>query len=255
MLSDLFRAVIMPPWNSSKAKVQLKISCQRLRTLQQKQEAQAKATRREIANLIERGKIETAKIKVENIINQDIHLELLEILELYCELLLARFGILDQPVREPDPAVVEGVNSVIYAAPRTELRELHILRDLLMHKYGREYSAGVMENRDTCVTDRVVRKLVVETPSAELVDAYLTEIAKAYNVKYVSEFSTSEAKSEDDEDTSDGGEKASKNQADSDEKKGDTAKGGKKPPPAKAPSPPKDEFEALHERFAALKKR
>lgn len=75
-------------------------------------------------------------------------------------------------VREPDPAVVEGVNSVIYAAPRTELRgtprivillerltnpltELHILRDLLMHKYGREYSAGVMENRDTCVTDRV----------------------------------------------------------------------------------------------------
>lgn len=48
---------------------------------------------------------------------------------------------------------------------------------------------------------------------------------------------------------------ASKNQADSDEKKGDTAKGGKKPPPAKAPSPPKDEFEALHERFAALKKR
>lgn len=49
----------------------------------------------------------------------------------------------------------------------------------------------------------------METPSAELVDAYLTEIAKAYNVKYVSEFSTSEAKSEDDEDTSDGGEKVS----------------------------------------------
>jgi hypothetical protein len=43
-----------------------RISCQRLRTLQQKQEAQAKATRREIATLLERGKIETAKIKVEN---------------------------------------------------------------------------------------------------------------------------------------------------------------------------------------------
>ena len=234
--------------------MQLKISCQRLRTLQQKQEAQAKATRKEIATLIERGKLETAKIKVENIINQDIHQELLEILELYCELLLARFGILDQPVREPDPAVVEGVNSVIYAAPRTELRELHILRDLLMHKYGREYSAGVMENRDNCVTDRVVRKLVAETPSAELVDAYLTEIAKAYNVKYVSEFSTPAAKSEDDEDTGDGGEKASKGQTDTDEKKRDTT-AGSKPTPAKAPSPPKDEFEALQERFAALKKR
>ncbi len=29
-------------------------------------------------------------------INEDIHVELLELLELYCELLLARFGLLDQ---------------------------------------------------------------------------------------------------------------------------------------------------------------
>jgi len=30
------------------------------------------------------------------VINEDVHIELLELLELYCELLLARFGILDQ---------------------------------------------------------------------------------------------------------------------------------------------------------------
>lgn len=30
------------------------------------------------------------------VINEDIHVELLELLELYCELLLARFGLLDQ---------------------------------------------------------------------------------------------------------------------------------------------------------------
>lgn len=30
------------------------------------------------------------------VINEDIHTELLELLELYCELLLARFGLLDQ---------------------------------------------------------------------------------------------------------------------------------------------------------------
>lgn len=29
------------------------------------------------------------------VINEDIHLELLELLELYCELLLARFGLLE----------------------------------------------------------------------------------------------------------------------------------------------------------------
>ncbi|KAI0035128.1 regulator of Vps4 activity in the MVB pathway-domain-containing protein [Vararia minispora EC-137] len=174
----------MPPWNSTKAKVQLRLAVQRLRTLQEKKEAQAKAARRDVATLLERNKVETARIKVENIINEDVYLELLELLELYCELLIARFGLLDQNTREPDPAVAEGVCAIIHAAPRTELKELHILRDLLMHKYGREFSAGVMENRDECVSDRVIKKLAVEMPSSALVDAYLTEIAKGYGVQW-----------------------------------------------------------------------
>ena len=33
--------------------------------------------------------------------------------------------------------------------------ELHILRDILMHKYGREFSLAVMENKDGCVSERV----------------------------------------------------------------------------------------------------
>jgi hypothetical protein len=35
------------------------------------------------------------------------------------------------------------------------LAELHTLRDLLMHKYGREYSQNVMDNKDGCVSERV----------------------------------------------------------------------------------------------------
>ncbi|KAK7465268.1 Vacuolar protein sorting-associated protein ist1 [Stygiomarasmius scandens] len=171
-------------YNSAKTKVQLRLSVQRLRTLQQKKEAQAKASRRDIATLIERGKIETSRIKVEGLINEDIHIELLELLELYCELLLARFGVLDQNAREPDPSVAEGVCSIIFAAPRTELKELHVLRDMLMHKYGREFSAAAMENRDGCVSDRVARKIEVKTPSADLVNAYMGEIAKAYSVAW-----------------------------------------------------------------------
>ncbi|KIJ22185.1 hypothetical protein PAXINDRAFT_6304, partial [Paxillus involutus ATCC 200175] len=114
----------------------------------------------------------------------DINLELLELLELYCELLIARFGLVDQNTREPDPGINEGVCAVIHAAQRTEVKELHVLRELLMHKYGREFSAAVIENRGGCVSDRVVKKLVIETPSAQLVDGYLTEIANAYGVKW-----------------------------------------------------------------------
>jgi len=157
---------------------------QRLRTLQEKKGAQAKAARRDIATLLERGKVETARIKVESIINEDIHLELLELLELYCELLIARFGLVEQNTREPDPAVGEGICSIIYAAPRTELKELHVLRDLLMHKYGREFSVAVMENRDGCVSERVMKKIATNMPSAELVEGYLAEIARGYGVQW-----------------------------------------------------------------------
>jgi vacuolar protein sorting-associated protein IST1 len=71
-----------------------------------------------------------------------------------------------------------------------------------MHKYGREFSIAVMENRDGCVSSRVsltnqeyyfrllkyslkvMSKLSTATPAPELVDAYLREIALAYGVPW-----------------------------------------------------------------------
>jgi hypothetical protein len=76
--------------------VQLKMSVNRLRLMQQKQTALAKQARRELAQLLDQGKEESARIRVENIIREDLFVEMLEILELYCELLLARFGLLEQ---------------------------------------------------------------------------------------------------------------------------------------------------------------
>ncbi|KAH9837323.1 DUF292-domain-containing protein [Rhodofomes roseus] len=260
----------MAPWVSAKAKVQLRLAIQRLRTLQEKKSAQAKTARRDIALLLEKGKIETARIKVENIIHEDIYVELLELLELYCELLHARFSLLDQNTKEPDPGVSEGVCSVVYAAPRTELKELHVLREMLMHKYGREFSVGVMENRDGCVNERVAKKLVVFTPAPELVDAYLAEIAKGYGVKWTAPSSTSDS----DDTGGEGGVKessmektpaaqspmsAEKISAEARSAGVRTPKLPELPPTEdddepKAPAPV-DEFEALAKRFEALKKR
>ncbi|KAF7337604.1 hypothetical protein MSAN_02233700 [Mycena sanguinolenta] len=288
----------MPPWNAPKAKVQLRLSVQRLRTLQQKKEAQAKASRRgpqppsfplilligaaDVVSLLERGKTETARIKVETIINEDIHIELLELLELYSELLLARFGLLDQNTREPDPGIAEGVCAIIHAAPRTELKELHILRDILMHKYGREFSVAVMENRDGCVSERVVRKLVNVTPSSELVDAYLHEIAKAYGVEWSAPLPTHSAdatgesttdpsaavgeQEKEPESTSNSDDPATTlvlpamPPVEGDHKEKKATEDSKQPKSAlKKASPPPDEpeddFDALAKRFAALKKR
>ncbi|KAI6112440.1 DUF292-domain-containing protein [Pisolithus croceorrhizus] len=259
-------------WSATKVKLQLRLSMQRLRTLQQKKEAQAKSARRDIALLLEKGKTESARVKVEALINEDVTLELLELLELYCELLIARFGLLDQSTREPDPGISEGVCAIIYAAPRTEVKELQILREFLMHKYGREFSIGVMENRQGCVSDRVMKKLVVETPLPTLVEAYLIEIAKGYGINWSSLATKAEASegvsSKDPAPTAPAGQQSGQLPAYSEDgSKGeapsrpDVPSTGEDLDEKRTPSipsipgdGPEDDFEALTRRFQALKK-
>ncbi|KAF7944663.1 uncharacterized protein EAE97_005296 [Botrytis byssoidea] len=166
----------------SKLKVQLKLSIARLRMVQQKDEAVSKQQRRAMAQLLETGKIESAKIRVENIIRSDITTELHEILELYCELLLARTGLMESSVC--DAGLEEAVKSLIYAAPRTEIKELQQVRALLCEKYGKEFALQAMENSDEKVSEKVLKKLSVTPPAQELVNGYLEEIARTYGVDW-----------------------------------------------------------------------
>ncbi|KAL8942804.1 MAG: hypothetical protein Q9211_001233 [Gyalolechia sp. 1 TL-2023] len=166
----------------SKLKVQLKLSISRLRMVQQKDTAIAKQQRRQMAHLLELGKDESARIRVENIIRSDITTELLEILELYCELLLARIGLLE--AKECDPGLEEPIKSIIYAAPRTDVKELQQARQLLVEKYGKEFALEAIENSDGKVAERVLKKLKVEPPDPELVTLYLREIARTYGVDW-----------------------------------------------------------------------
>ena len=167
----------------NKIKVQLKLSISRLRMVQQKDEALAKQQRRSMAQLLEQGKEESARIRVENIIRSDMNTELLEILELYCELLIARAGLLE--AKECDPGLEEAVKSIIFAAPKVEgVKELSLVRALLAEKYGKEFTLQAVENRDEKVAKRVSDRLKVEPPGKELVEAYLSTIAEAYNVDW-----------------------------------------------------------------------
>ncbi|OAQ69136.1 increased sodium tolerance protein 1 [Pochonia chlamydosporia 170] len=166
----------------TKLKVQLKLAIARLRMVQQRDEQIGKTQQRAMAQLLEAGKIDSATIRVENIIRSDITTELHEMLELYCELLLARAGLLEGPVC--DPGLEEAIKSIIYAAPKTEIKELATVRQLLGEKYGKEFVLAAMENTDGKVNEKVVRKLSVEPPKQELVQGYLEEIARAYGVDW-----------------------------------------------------------------------
>ncbi|PFH62349.1 hypothetical protein XA68_13943 [Ophiocordyceps unilateralis] len=191
----------------TKLKVQLKLAIARLRMVQQRDEQLGKTHRRAMAQLLETGKVDSATIRVENIIRSDITSELHELLELYCELLLARAGLLEGPVC--DPGLEEAVKSIIYAAPKTEIKELGTVRILLAEKYGKEFVMQAMDNADGKVNEKVVQKLSVEPPRTELVQGYLEEIAKAYCVnwprRHPSTTSPPAAHDDDDDDDDDDG--------------------------------------------------
>ena len=157
---------------------------------QKKDTAVSVAQRREMAKLLETNREASARIRVENIIQTDIAVELMEILELYAELLLARAGLLDARDKNdslaPETGLEEAAASIIYAAPRLprEVRELAIVRALLVDRFGKEFGIRCQENQGGVVPKRVVDKLKVEPPKDALVTAYLEEIAKTYDVAW-----------------------------------------------------------------------
>ncbi|XP_048211153.1 IST1 homolog isoform X2 [Perognathus longimembris pacificus] len=172
-------------FKAERLRVNLRLVINRLKLLEKKKTELAQKARKEIADYLAAGKDERARIRVEHIIREDYLVEAMEILELYCDLLLARFGLI-QSMKELDPGLYESVSTLIWAAPRlqSEVAELKIVADQLCAKYSKEYGKLCRTNQIGTVNDRLMHKLSVEAPPKILVERYLIEIAKNYNVPY-----------------------------------------------------------------------
>lgn len=167
------------------------MSIQRLRYAQEKQLALAKQSRREVAKLLNEGKEQKAHYRVESLINDDIHVELLEILELYCELLHARVSILNTIHDEieliekhTEDGINEALRTIVYAsiyAP--EIKELLQIKDILGNRFGIDFLKAIVDDK-VGVPEKVLKKCSPVLPKKELVELYLQEIAKTYEVSY-----------------------------------------------------------------------
>ncbi|XP_068117035.1 LOW QUALITY PROTEIN: IST1 homolog [Hyperolius riggenbachi] len=81
-------------FKAERLRVNLRLVINRLKLLEKKKTELAQKARKEIADYLSTGKDERARIRVEHIIREDYLVEAMEILELYCDLLLARFGLI-----------------------------------------------------------------------------------------------------------------------------------------------------------------
>nr|XP_057934000.1 IST1 homolog isoform X4 [Doryrhamphus excisus] len=172
-------------FKAERLRVNLRLVIQRLKLLEKKKSELAQKARKEIADYLSAGKDERARIRVEHIIREDYLVEAMEVLELFCELLLTRFGLI-KSMKELDPGLQEAVSTLIWAAHRLEAQvaELKIVSQQLCAKYSKEYGKLCMTNQIGTVNERLMNKMSVEAPPKILVERYLIEIAKNYNVPY-----------------------------------------------------------------------
>lgn len=165
----------------------LRLTINRLKLLEKKKTEMAVKARREIADYLIAGKEDRARIRVEHIIREDYIVEAMELVEMYCDLLLARMGLI-QSTKELDEGLEEPISSIIWATPRlqSEVQELVVVSEQLTLKYGKEFAQSCRANALQIVNEKLVHKLSVQAPPRRLVERYLTEIAKSYNVDYTS---------------------------------------------------------------------
>ncbi|XP_026478581.1 IST1 homolog [Ctenocephalides felis] len=171
--------------NYTKLKTHLRLSINRLKLMEKKKTELTQKARREIADYLQTGKYERAKIRVEHIIREDYMVEAMEVVEMYCDLVLARFGLVTQ-MKELDSGLAEAVSSLLWVAPRmqSDIQELKVISDILTAKYGKMYAESCRSDTIGTVAEKLKHKMIVQTPPKLLVEKYLIEIAKIYNIDY-----------------------------------------------------------------------
>ncbi|CAD5122154.1 DgyrCDS10602 [Dimorphilus gyrociliatus] len=168
-----------------KLKTNLRLCINRLKMLEKKKTELAVKARREIADYLQAGKDDRAKIRVEHIIREDYLVEAMEIIEMYCDLLLARMGLIDSQ-KHIDEGLEEPIATIIWVSPRleAEVPELKMVVNQFSKKYGKEWVMASRANEFQKTNPKVEHKLSVKAPDPNLVDRYLIEIAKTYNIHY-----------------------------------------------------------------------
>jgi len=177
-----------PRFDPNKAKVQLKMLINRLNLLTSKRANLAKVEKRKAAMLLREDKEHNARILVEQIIRDDYTLEAYDLIKQYTEMLLARFNVVTTE-DELKPEIADAVCALVYCGwlMGSEIDELKALFNLFTAKYGKAYTAEVLEHKEKYINARLLKILSsTQVPDPSVIDAYLTEIARAYGVEYIS---------------------------------------------------------------------
>lgn len=85
----------------AKCKMALKLAIPRIKLMKNKREAHVQQLKRELAQLLESGQDQTARIRVEHVVREEKTVAAYNLLEIYCELIVARMPIIESQKTAP----------------------------------------------------------------------------------------------------------------------------------------------------------
>lgn len=169
-------------------KTALRLTMGRINLIRNKRERNLLDLRRDVALLLENGREDSARIRVEYVIREHSILRSFEVLELFCDLLLVRMPMIEKSKKEPPVELVEAVTSLIFASGRvTDLPELLTIKRVLQGKYGKDYVARCSAYEtalDSGVNRRLFDSLDVKSPDPMFKLRMLEQIAEEHNVNW-----------------------------------------------------------------------
>lgn len=178
--------VLHKGFKPDKCKIALKMAMARIKLLRNKKEVQVRQMRREVAQLLDGGnQDQTARIRVEHVIREEKFMQAYDLIEVYCELIVARMSIIDSQKTCPID-LKEAIASVIFASMRcSDVTELADVRKSFTSKYGKEFAASALEVRpDSGVNRLVIEKLSAGAPDVQTKNKTLSSIAAEHNIKW-----------------------------------------------------------------------
>ncbi|KAM0071163.1 putative vacuolar protein sorting-associated protein Ist1 [Helianthus debilis subsp. tardiflorus] len=172
-------------FKSAKCKTALKLATSRIKLMKNKKGVQINQMKKELAQLLETGQERTARIRVEHVIREEKMVAAYDLIEIYCELIVARLPIIESQKTCPID-LKEAVTSVIFAAPRcSDISELYDVRKQFTAKYGKDFVSAAIELHPDCGVSRMlVEKLSAVAPDLQTKIKVLSAVAKDHNIDW-----------------------------------------------------------------------
>src|SRR3989338_7967018 len=165
----------------TKLKLLLRLSVNRLKIHRNKQTELGNLNKKEIAELLRKGKDELARVKTVSVIYEDYMVEVFNMIELYMETLISRVNVLGTSNQCPIELKKE-VCSLIYAAPFIDNPELSKARNMLISHFGKKLPEECIDCG--CVDLNIIARLRRDQPDEALINYYLSTIAKKHNIDW-----------------------------------------------------------------------